>query len=450
MRRTADILRRAGRRIMIRTFLAALGPALAATLVLGLAAAVVDRLVGPGLPWWVFVAVPVGFALMLALFRTMLKRPSPERVAGELDLHARLADRLASALDLQSRAPSDPFTVLVVEDAEAHAASVKVSPTLPLRWGRSWVVWPLVGAATVLAAMLWAPMRLLDNPGLEQAELERAAQRDAAADALDDVLDALDVPVGDTVEEDAATGATPEELDVLERIREQLARGEKDPDQARTETARVLSDAAERLESEAQREEDAARRLSEMMNGLDAPPLADGEQTPMADLDRLREALREQDLDQAMEALDRLDSRLDEMTPDERTALEEQIDALANDLDALREREAERERQAEAAADERLRDHGLDDAQIDELRRLAEQREVQEQLEREGFDREAARRLAEEIAAQNREREAQEQARRESQQLSEELRDAADDVKRDQSEPSSSEGQDQQQGTRET
>ncbi|MCA9293767.1 MAG: hypothetical protein KDA20_08135 [Phycisphaerales bacterium] len=431
------IAKSAARRGLARDAARVLGPALTIGAAIALALALADRLIGPGIHWGWLIGIPVALATLVAIVRIATIRRGPVHATWTVDRALALDERLSSAVSLAHRATTDPFAQLAVEEAESVARTVNVRRAIPMHFGKWWYAWPVVAAAAIAIGILLQPMRLLaDHIAIEQARLEEARRSDATA-AIDEAIDAItpapeETPIDDPTIADAAEPPpeliAPEEREALEQIRKQLAQGERTPEEARSEAANVLGDAAEAREQRAEEtraQEEALRKLLESM-----PQSAPGDNTAgnRATQDFGR-ALRDGDLERAAKALEELQQQIEQMNPEQREQVAQELDDLAKELEQAAQDSAEQREQNAEQAIEDLRDRGLSEETAQDIAQESDPDAATDALKDQGMDEQSARDLAERTAEAQREREAAEQAERDAQQLADDLKQSADEAR---------------------
>ena len=420
---------RAARRILLRGFVFALGPCLAIAGILGILGALADRLVGPGLAWWWFVAVPGGLGVIGAGVIAWMRRATPIMAASEVDDALRLQDRLSSALDLGQRAPDDPFVVIALRQSRELASKIRLSQALPIRIRPAWWSWTGALGAAAAIALLVPPMHLLvdQRAQAEQAQVEE--QRSAAEKAIEEAarLDRDEMTEAE-IEPDApmADLASEEDLRRLDRIREQLNKGELRPDEAVTEAARVFEEQARRLEQEARDRQKAAEALQERLASLNSGDKQSGRVREMAD------ALSRADAQAAQRAAEALEREMAGMSEQERAETLESLRNLADQLDRQGQQAQEDLDRARERAMESLMDRGLSEEDARNLLDETDPNALRETLESLGMDPNDAEELARRLSEQNRQRQAEEEAAQSLEELANSLRDTADDLEREQ------------------
>ncbi|MEC9372238.1 MAG: hypothetical protein VYC34_00265, partial [Planctomycetota bacterium] len=432
---TRRLAKSAARRRAAGRLLRLLGPWLCVGFGVGLALVALDRFFGPGLPGWALLLAPVGVGAIVAIALALRAGLNELSAAAELDRTLGLRDRLSSALELARQNGSDPFVSLAAADAEGTAspARERLREALPLRLDNTWVVWPLIGALGVAAVMFLPAYRAASREAAAAEEARLAADRERAREDIERVR----ANVRETLAPGVEDAETNEQLEVLERLSEQLSAQQKDADTARAEAASTLEEASERLEREAEQTERRLDAVQERFRGLS--PLE--RSAPSAPLN---EALRRGDLESAKEAARDLEQRLDEMSAEERTRLAEDLERLAEQIDASGATPQSREEAAE-----RLMEQGFTPEQAESMLEEQEPAALREQLENQGLDRETADRMADQLARENEQRAAEEEAQREAEELKQALEEAAKDVRErpqppQPQEPPSSQGQESQ------
>jgi hypothetical protein len=446
MLHTRRITARAARRLTWRRFVRLAGPTLTIAATLGLALALADRLVGPGLAWWHWALWPALAGLLATLTLTLARRRGPIDAAIQVDTALHLHDRLGTAWTLADRATQDPFAALTVEQAETAAKAVDVRRAVPVTWGRSWSLWPAAAALAAAVGYFVEPMHLLEPRTRTQRIAFNEQRTQETLKTLEEMKQSLEANADEPSSEDA------ERREVLDRLARELENRERSPDEALASAARALEEAAESAEGKAREMQAQTDQLKESLASLPAesadPPADPGHPAPASGL---REALRQGDLASASETLEEIERQLHSMPSAERERLARELEGLADDL------RKESDQQARAAAaerkesEEKLAEQGLSEEQAERLAAEKSKEAIKEQLREKGMDEESAERLAERQAEENLQRDAKEKAAEETKRLSDASKQAAEDVrtqpapeqppKQDQESPSSEPGQ---------
>jgi len=265
----------------------------------------------------------IGVGIFVGAVWALAHRPARLAVAVRLDRALGLRDRLGTAESLRGNGRLDADVArLVLADAERHALGLSPKVAFPLRGGAWWL------GAFVLGAIVLGGGWFLPPPAI-------AARATVASIPPDPLLrEESKSTVDQVLREIRERPVLPPEvggdaLAMLDAIAEQLERGEQSPEElqaARDRAAAAISELGDELAERSQREQSAldemAAEFASLVGDEPAPP----------DLTPFVEALRDGRLDDAADALASLRSRLDEMTPDDRAALAEFFDRLADDL----------------------------------------------------------------------------------------------------------------------
>lgn len=442
MHRTQSIAKRAARRSVARTWLRAAGPALVAGTSIGLAGVLADRLIGPGLTWWPFVAAPIAAGLIGATAWALWKRRGWFDAAVEVDTRLKLRDRLGTALAFEraaakgsntNGAADDPFIAMSLAEGEIAADGIDLKRAIPLRVGNSWTVWPAIAGATACAGLFLEPMRLLEAKPPQALITYSSDQVRAAEQAIEKAAEQVDPEASATPDkQDPALDTHREALDLLKK---QLVEGRKSPDQALAGAAGVLEEEAAQIQRDAERQQAAADASRESLAGVPPePPSGESSQSDPhagADSTELREALRRGDPEQAAAALRELREQLQRMPAAQREKVAREMERLAGDLDKAA---AQQDARAETDRDDDLKtlqDMGLNP---DEARRMLDQtdaKDIEKMLRERGVDEQTAEQMAEQMARRNAEREAREQSAEQTNRLSDAAKQAAEDVRKE-------------------
>ena len=399
------IARAARRRRRWRALLRTLGRSMVFASALGIALALVDWWLRLGLAWWAVAAAPLALVAAALLWRAS-RTDDLAAAALEVDESLRLSDRLSSAVELERSGETGPFAQLAIADAERAAAEIRTSRAVRVGDARAHRWWPALAAAFV-AIVVWLPPR--DAATTARAgsgvDPERAeAAREQIAEARERTELELET------QPELLDAATRRDLEALRRLEEELAAGERDPEEAGAQAAETLGKAAERLEQEAAQRRAALEELSRRVPDPEGDPLA--------------EALARGDYQSVADELGELERRLDAATPEERREIAERLRRLSERIDATPSPEP-------PSPSETLEAQGVDPQTAQDLAEEPDPDRVRERLEQEGVDPLEAQRAAEDLARRERERQAQREAQQTAQDLKESLEQAAEQAERD-------------------
>ena len=344
-------LRQAGRRITANLLLEE--SALAA-MVAGLVAAVTvlcQRAFSVRPPVIPAVAILAAVAAIYVLVRWWLRRPSPMRIALEIDERLALRERFSTTLAVSESA--DPFAVAVREETYARLPRVNVAGRFPIRLSRRWAYAAAGWAAVALLVFYMPPLDLLGREAeekkaaAEEKRLEQARtsvkQEVAKVEAMVKQLGAAEMAAELANLNEAAPGTPPAEI--------------------RRRAIRALGELPAKLQqSQAGERAEAAQALQQMMKQL---------KMPSQGLSRdLAKALARGEFREAANLIRKMQERAAQrdLKPEEREALAKELAELAKQMERL----AEQRKAMEEALEKAGLDKKLANLDEDALRRALE------------------------------------------------------------------------------
>lgn len=283
--------------------------------------------------WWgsVPALLTAGGALLLAGLSAVAiegtRHQSLVSAAAHLDRSNDLRDQLSSAIELASDAKEGhqdhAFVTLAVSGGESAARLVRPGRSIPLRPDRLWIVWPLLSAAAVGAALLVPTLGRSFNQGADPSVV--TSIRDSIASVAADLAQ----NIANEPEPEPAEQAA---LDRVRDIERTLESGAITPDDAITQAAAASERAARELADQAQRER--VETLSDRLEQIN--PAQTGNASDLA------EALRTGNLSEAQRALQELNDRAANATDAERQQLADDLRALAEQIHRQEESDSTR------------------------------------------------------------------------------------------------------------
>ncbi|MCE9591040.1 MAG: hypothetical protein K8S99_10990 [Planctomycetes bacterium] len=376
---------RARARIYLQDVLNDLGLSLVIALIAGMLLLTIDRLLSLGLGWWVYALFAVT-ALATAPCTAWVRRPNDAATATLIDQRLNLKDRLATALYAR-RMADDPFAKQVIDEAQSIAGSLDLASAFRARWSRAWAWLPPLAAVAALLAVFLAPMDLL---GREQKRADQQQQEAEAKAAQEQVVQAVAA-----VRSLKDQQRDPTDLETEEAMHELAALTQREltnPDMRRDAAAK-LSRVQDKLAQEAQQQESRFNTMQSMLSRLDA-----GEPGPA---DKFTDALRRGDLAAAQQASEEMASNLDKMSPEDRAALERQLDNLAEQLQQAAKQAEQQQQQAQQQTEQTLQNAGLSKEQVQQLaKQNFNQQAVQQALQQNGMNQQQAQQTAQQLQQQ--------------------------------------------------
>jgi len=301
------------RRRYAASLIARLGVMLSAGAIVGLLGVGLLRLNGhEGGTYIVLGAVASG--LVLAIVMARRDRWSQARAAREIDRAQNLQDRLSSGLAMAGAAQG--FARAAVDAAEAAAEVADPVGVVPIRVSWTHMVWPVVVAGALAAAVFVPPMRW-DG-------IETTARDEVIAQATEQVQQA--VAAIENIERSEATPGLDEYAAEIAAIERALSTGKGDPAGAVAQSARALESAAQRVEERTRSRADALDELRER-----AARAGEIKEERAASLAR---SIAKGDLDAAANEAARLASEARSLPNEERERIARGLESMARALDA--------------------------------------------------------------------------------------------------------------------
>ncbi|MBN2559674.1 MAG: hypothetical protein JXQ75_01920 [Phycisphaerae bacterium] len=388
-------VRKAQHRLWLNRWLRLWGWSLLIVTAAWMIAWIVDRLLLPGsFPRGLSALIGLGLSLIASAVWLILTREPALTAAAVLDEAASLRERVSTGLHVRHKT-ADPFARAVVVDAERVVSGLSARRFIPIRWTRSLSFSSVVLVAALLSLLLPA-FDLLNRSEAAAADSERLAKLTAVQSAI-----ANPVSVMRDIEKKHP------DLDLGERsanFDDPLKRHRKDdPDALRRETVKKLDRLQDALQQKASA--DRFKALNETKKRL--KQLA-GPGDPKSEMNELLQALSGADIEQARQAVEKLQEKLAQRARDGKVdaktteqmqkqlkELEKKLQQASEDKQSSRElqnaglSEAEAKRVLEALAKkdpkqleklakdlaQRLKDQGVTKQQMKQMLQKIQQRQ---------------------------------------------------------------------------
>ncbi len=353
---TQRLVRTARRRLLIAAIVDASGRGLGWCSAVAVVGAVASRLIVVPVSMWVVIGVPLVTGAAVGLGLGLSRRMSVLGAATVVDQRLGLKDRIATATSLGSREGGDrAFAELALAEAEQASAAADVRRATPVRFGNSWVVWPVASVMAVCAGLFIPRMDLLGRSRDEQTAVESARQR-VQAQLADAGKSAAPRAEAELQRVDAKGQAESER--VLDEVRRELAAGTTTPQAAAERAVKELDSLARDREQVAAASEQQREAIDQAMGDLRKSGPDGGPQ----DQSELARTLRSGDFAQASRATqdllnsDRGSGRQDRaMAAEEMARLAEQLRAAARAAEDARKITERANRDAPQAEPDRNR-----------------------------------------------------------------------------------------------
>jgi len=423
------LARRASRRLVLARFVRTLGIALPITLALGALTVLGFRLIGPSINWWWIGAGAVALALVTSVGVAWHSRKGMVDAAAEVDTALKLKDRLASGLALESRTKDDPFASIALDEASTLASRISIHHAIPVRPERTWWWWPVTAAAFLGIGIFVPHLRLLQNREERLAAIEQTAAQQKTEKALDIASKKLEDALGPS---DPETGdfELSKELSKLQQLQDQMQAGLKDPKEAAAEAASQIDELAQQLDNRAA-EAEAADNASKDLLDQAAKDLAPEPGTE--EVDRLIEAMRKGEMEEAAKAAEALEKAAENMSEEDAAKAADRLQNYADAVDrAAHQASQNASDQAQKSAQD-MANRGLSQDAASKLAQNANagasQSDLEKQLQQQGMSQEAAREMAKKISEAAKNQRASNQACKNAGECSSSMREGAKGIK---------------------
>lgn len=317
-----NIARNARRAIIQRTAMNRIGPMLVGAMGLSAMVILIDRVWMNAIGVWWGVPIVLGIvAIGWGWIDAIRKSPSSNRSAGVLDDRLGLNSQLRSALELHADQNSAGFVELAMRDADKLALSVNPSAALPEHRTTPYWYAGIIAAACV-AIGVWVPVRTMTTlepiptpPARALLEIESAEE------------------VTREIEQDEGTPeSVREQLQELEDLKNELAQGVTDEQEADARTAAKLEEIADSMDQAAAESKERADAMSESLESLMNQKQAQQEQWDPR-VEEFVDSFERQDFEDAADQIEELNRAMESMTPEQREQIAQQLEEIANAIE---------------------------------------------------------------------------------------------------------------------
>ena len=266
--------------------------------------------------------VGIGLVLLVAIFFTILNRPTRQAAAVAIDQKLSLKEKFSTALHV--RGIADPFAQAVVRDAEQTAEKVRLQGQFPLEFPKAGYGAIFVGVIALLAFM-WVPQ--MDLLGKKEALAKKQEEERKIADTRQILKDALV-----KIESMPAAIRSNEQISIAQaELTEMLKEKTLDPERAARRAHEQLSKAEEAMKQQIERNKDfaQAQKNEAMFRSMTPPMDAKG---PVSEAHR---QIVKGDYNKAMDDLKDAAKQFNEMAPEEKEQAKKQMQNLAQALNKM-------------------------------------------------------------------------------------------------------------------
>lgn len=367
------------RRLWLDRWLSAITWCLGATGAAFAILVLVQRLWDHPWPIWPIGAGMLFAAVFTSIIWTVVCRESAEVAAAKLDAAAGLRERISSGRYCASA--EDPFAQAVVADAERIATSISPRQHIKLTVPR-----PL---GATMCTLVIAALMFLIRPGLlkkDQTAVATPVQVEATKVAIKKTMD----QVKQMVETNPALEDLKDELG--DKDKEPTPKLEK-PEDLRHNSIKQIDNLADAIKQKREDEKyDAANELRKMLRPLESP------KEPNAQTENLTKALSQGDFKAAKEELNQLKEQLATMKHEEDKQMVEnlskQLDDISKQIEKLAENKQLQQQLEQAGIKKEDVERMLENLKKEDLEQM------KKQLEEKGMSQQQIQKLAEQMKKQ--------------------------------------------------
>jgi hypothetical protein len=341
MQKIELLARKARRRLILNGLLEVVPKNLLIYLSLAGIAIAVSKLWPIGVDGTTWFVASIAVALSASVIHSMIwligHRPTLMQATMEIDRRYGLKERLSSALAIQTTESDSPLAVALQADALKKAETLDLRDNFPIRVTRP-ALWPLLPAAC-LAIFWFAP-----NP-ISEAQQQALQNSQTSATQVKNATNPLLEQLRKKRMEAEEKGLT-ETAELFKQLESELDELQKKGTLEKSDVLSKLNDLKEKME-ERRKEVGAGENLQKNLDKL--KDLADGP------AEELAKAMEKGDFDTAKEQVEQLRDKLlkDQLTPEEKQKLTEQLEQMEKALkEASEKNEAQKqelEKKLEAA-----------------------------------------------------------------------------------------------------
>ncbi len=330
------------------------------------------------IPWNLAFLIGAGVSVLGALIWAMLRKPTQDQVARELDDRAGLRESISTALCVDEN--KDSWSKAIVTDASDRAKRVIVKDALPIESPKHWPM-PFAAALAIIA-IWWVPATdvtgLLAKKEKQQANQAQIEEVQATVDETAKMIEEIKAQTGvdlETAGDETAQELTPEETQFV------------DPQEITRAAIKELTSLSDKLDEKRNNEDGAAfDAIKDMTRQLNTP-----EQGPATEMAR---AMARGDFGEAKKKLEEMAKALEngDMGEEQKKQAAEGLEAMKEQLEKMAKNRQELEEQLKGA--------GLSEQQAKQL--AADPDALKKALQEAGASEEQAQQLSQAAKAQQR------------------------------------------------
>jgi hypothetical protein len=291
---------------------------------------------------WLVAGGIIGLATILALVLAALRAPSRLIAALSLDSQFGLKERVTTSLTLAPEHVQTPAGRALLEDVNQRIRDLDVASRFPVRVAWTGALLPVSIGLLAVVALFYEPTRSQATPG----SLAVRGEVPTNPAAIEQKMSELKKKPREAA---AASKPKSEELERIEAELEKIANKPHDTKEQIRERIKEMTDLEETLKSREKELAEKSRSLKQQLARLDQMGIKDGE-GPAKDLEK---ALSQGRLDKAKEEIARLNKRLqnNELTAKEKEQLKRQLEKMKDNLERLAQRKDKEQQLRQANLD---------------------------------------------------------------------------------------------------
>jgi hypothetical protein len=330
------------------------------------------------IPWNLAFLIGAGVSVLGALIWAMMRKPTVDEVAREVDDRAGLRESISTALCVDEN--KDSWSKAIVTDASDRAKRVVVKDALPIESPKHWPM-PFAAALAIIA-IWWVPATdvtgLLAKKEKQQDQQAQIEEVQATVNDATELMKEIKAKTGidlETQGDETSEELTPEETQFV------------DPEEIARAAIKELTSLSDKLD-EKRNDEDGATfdAIKDMTRQLNTP-----EQGPSTEMAR---AMARGDFGEAKKKLEEMAKALEDGDMSE-----EQKKQAAKGLEAMKE-QLEKMAKNRQDLEEQLKGAGLSEQQAKQL--AADPEALKKALQKAGASEEQAQQLSQAAKAQQR------------------------------------------------
>jgi hypothetical protein len=339
-------------------FLSLAGYAVAIFFACVLVAILVDRFFWVDLPrQMIWFWGGCGAAVFAALVIAMIRRPTPHQAASLIDEKLGLKEKYSTALFARGQRSNDPFVIASIKDAERTAENVSLHRRFPLAFPKS--IFPAMGAGLIVL-LTWVFLGRVDLFDHHKKAEEARRREIAMAEAKQSAQAAL-----------AVVNSLPKSIQAQQKVelakqelQHQLEAPPSDPSVVKLTAKTAQEEAQQAAQQEMKNSQSFAQALVDQAMFKSLNPGAD-DHGPVAEASK---EIAQGDFGKAVEKLQNLGTKWEQMTPEQQDQALKQMQTLAQQMNQIAKDPAAMDK-----LQQQLKQQGITQQQIQQASQLAQQ-----------------------------------------------------------------------------